>query len=806
MSEPKEIEQAWLKEPAQGYDLADPALFINRELSLLAFQQRVFDEAKDPRNPLLERVKFLSIVDSNLEEFFMVRVSGLRMQKQSGVTETSIDGLTPARQLAEIRKVVSRLMFESRQYFNDVLVPELNKSGIRIFNYKEMTPNQRESADKYFCEFIFPVLTPLAIDPSHPFPHISNLSYNLAVMLEDGKGSPRFARLKIPSSLPTLVPLKKSSGGVKKDGTPPHTHSFVWISQLVTANLSQLFPGMKIKESYPFHVVRNSDLQIQELEAQDLLDSIEESVRRRRFGEVVRLVVTDKMPRTIRDLLEENFNVQPNDVYILPKPLSLSPLMMLTRVDRYDLKDKPIVPAIPPALRVPSNEDGPSIFTAIRQGNILMHHPYESFTPVVDFLRAAARDPDVLAIKQTLYRVGKNSPVVEALMEAAREYQKQVAVLVELKARFDEESNIEWTRMLEQEGVHVAYGLLGLKTHSKITMVVRKEGDRIQRYMHLGTGNYNHVTAQIYEDFGMFTVDEAIGSDMTDLFNYLTGYSYKADYQKLLVAPINLRSRLEELIINEINIQKQGGAGYIILKINSIVDKNMIILLYQASQAGVKVDLIVRGVCSVRPGIKGLSGNIRVISVVGRFLEHSRIYYFSNGGSEKIYMGSADIMPRNLNERVEVLFPIEDAALIRHVKDDILDQYLKDNRKARWMEPDGSYVRHSTPDQPAPSTTGISPAGAATDSRFTSDWRIASSASRFQYSGLKMSPYAARRPLPVEPASMRVPSPQTTLTLRRTSGRTSAARQPPARMISMTCQDAASEMETCLALGSLART
>ena len=700
MSESKGNEAAWLGKPEKGYDLSDPHLYINRELSLLAFQQRVLDEAKDARNPLLERVKFLSIVDSNLEEFFMVRVSGLRMQKQSGVTEVSMDGLTPARQLAEIRKVVSHLMLESRQYFNNVLLPELDKSGIRILNYKDLSAKQQETADRYFCEFIFPVLTPLAVDPSHPFPHISNLSYNLGVTMDDDKGNRRFARVKVPSSLPILIPLKKSSGGVKKDGTPPYSHYFMWISQLITANLAQLFPGMQIKESYPFHVVRNSDLQIQELEAQDLLDSIEESVRRRRFGEVVRLIVTDKMPRAIRDILEENFNVQANDVYILPNPLSLSPLMQLNKLDRYDLKDKPFIPAVPPELRTQPNEDGPTIFNAIRHGNILMHHPYQSFTPVVDFLRAAARDPDVLAIKMTLYRVGKNSPVVEALMEAAREYQKQVAVLVELKARFDEESNIEWTRMLEQEGVHVAYGLLGLKTHSKITMVVRKEGERIMRYMHLGTGNYNHVTAQIYEDFGLFTTDEAIGSDMTDLFNYLTGYSNKTNYQKLLVAPINLRSSLERLILNEINTQKEGGTGYIILKVNAIVDKSIISLLYQASQAGVKVDLIVRGVCSLRPGIADLSENIRVISVVGRFLEHSRIYYFRNNDSETVYMGSADIMPRNLNERVEVLFPIEDAALIRHIKDDILDPYLKDNRKARWMEPDGSYVRHSTPDQP----------------------------------------------------------------------------------------------------------
>ncbi|MCE1253278.1 MAG: polyphosphate kinase 1 [Anaerolineae bacterium] len=700
MSETNHAEAYWSEIPEGGFDISDPRLYLNRELSLLAFQKRVLEEAQDERNPLLERVKFLAIVDSNLEEFFMVRVSGLRLQKASGVTNVSIDGLTPARQLAEIRKEVSSLMLESRRYFNQVLLPELDKNGIRIFKYKDLNAKQKENADAYFCDNIFPVLTPLAVDTSHPFPHISNLSYNLAVVLQDDAGNRRFARLKVPSSLPSLIPLKKSSGLTRKDGTVPHTHYFVWLSQVVMANLGRLFQGMEIIETYPFHVVRNADLQIQELEAQDLLDTIEESVRRRRFGEVVRLVVTEKMPRAIRDILVDNFEVQPNDVYILPTPLVINSLMQLTRIERFDLRDKPFVPAKPTALRVPPDEETPNIFNAIRQGNILMHHPYESFTPVVDFLRAAAKDPNVLAIKQTLYRVGKNSPVVEVLLEAAREYKKQVAVLVELKARFDEESNIEWTKMLEQEGVHVTYGLLGLKTHSKIAMVVRREGDHIQRYVHLGTGNYNHITAQLYEDFGLFTIDEAIGSDTTDLFNYLTGYSNKRDYQKLLVAPINLRSRLEELIRNEISIQRQGGQGHIILKVNAIVDKSMISLLYEAAMAGVKIDLIIRGVCSLRPGIAGLSENIRVISVVGRFLEHSRIYYFHNNGQEKMYMGSADIMPRNLNERVEVLFPIEDKAMIRHVRDDILSVYMQDNQKARLMMPDGTYVHLQAGDSP----------------------------------------------------------------------------------------------------------
>ncbi len=677
-------------EPPAPSNLLDPTLYINRELSQLEFNRRVFEEARDPRNPLLERIKFLAILDSNLEEFFMVRVSGVRMQKHAGVTDLSIDGRTPAQQLAEIRKVAMRLMQESRIYFHSSLIPELERNGVRILNYGALTERQRENANRYFEENIYPVLTPLAFDPGHPFPHISNLSLNLAVIIQDTDGSRRFARVKVPDSLPTLVPLKRSSGGVRKNGVAPYSHHFVWLEQVIVANLGRLFPGMEVIEAYPFHVTRNGDMQIQELEALDLLDMMETSVRRRRFGQVLRLVITSKMPRPIRNILQENLRVEDNDVYVLEMPLVLSSLMQLTRIERYDLKDRPFVPATPAALR-DMEEDPGSIFAAIRDNHILLHHPYDSFNPVVDFLRAAARDPEVLAIKQTLYRVGKKSPVVQALLEAAREYDKQVAVLVELKARFDEESNIGWSKMLEQEGVHVTYGLLGLKTHSKMALVVRREGDRIRRYVHLGTGNYNHQTAQSYEDFSLFTDDEVICSDVTDLFNYLTGYSKKDDYQKLLVAPINLRARMEELIRNEIAIQKKGGKGYIIMKANSIADKPMIALLYEAAQAGVKIDLIVRGICCMRPGIKRLSENIRVFSVVGRFLEHSRIYYFANNGDERMYMGSADVMPRNLNERVEVLFPIEDQRMIRHVRDDILATYLLDNIKARMMFADGSY-------------------------------------------------------------------------------------------------------------------
>ncbi|MBI4928210.1 MAG: polyphosphate kinase 1 [Anaerolineae bacterium] len=682
-------------------DLDSPSLYLNRELSLLEFQWRVLDEAQDETNPLLERIKFLAIVGSNLEEFFMVRVGGLRMQRDAGVTELSPDGLTPARQLAEIRKVALQLMEKSENVWYHLLQPKLREEGIFVLDYSELSPKQRENVNGYFDEVIYPVLTPLGFDPGHPFPHISNLSLNLAVILRGKDGVKRFARVKVPPSLPQLVPIKRSSGGSRRDGTVPRRHYFVLLSQVIMANLAALFPGMEILEAHRFHVTRNSDMDIQELEAPDLLDEIEESVRKRRFGAVTRLMIHRAMTPEVKKLLVENLKVDPNDIYALDGPLSLSSLMELTRIDRYDLKDKPFLAAVPGALRAVEPGDEPDIFQSIRRGNILLHHPYDSFNPVVEFMRAAARDPNVLAIKQTLYRVGKNSPVVNALLEAAREYGKQVAVLVELKARFDEESNINWARALEQEGVHVTYGLLGLKTHSKIALVVRKEGDHIRRYVHLATGNYNHVTANLYEDIGMFTCDEEIGADASDLFNYLTGYSYRDSYRKLLVAPVNLRQRFEQLIRQEIEHQRSGNGGYLLFKMNALVDKPMIRLLYEASQAGVKVDLIVRGICCLRPGIPGLSDNIRVISVVGRFLEHSRIYYFQNAGKEIVLMGSADLMPRNLNQRVEVLFPVEDPGIIRNVRKDILQPYLENPNKARQMNPDGSYRRLTPPEQDA---------------------------------------------------------------------------------------------------------
>jgi polyphosphate kinase len=673
-------------------DIQDPANYINRELALLEFQRRVLEEAQDDSNPLLERVKFLAIVGSNLDEFYMVRVAGIRKQIDAGVIDTPPDGLNPAEQLVEIRKSAWKIMTEARECLKYDLLPALDKNGIHVMDYRTLNKRQKNVVDEYFKEVIFPVLTPLALDPGHPFPHISNLSLNLAVLLEDEIGRQHFARIKVPGTLPRLLPIKRSSGSVRQDGTVPYHHYFVWLEQVMATNLDKLFPGMKILEAHPFRVTRDADTVIQELEASDLLETTEESVRKRRFGSVVRVSINDTMPVHIRNILTENLQFDPKDVYTMEGPLGLSGLMALHAIDRRDLKDPPFKAVIPVRLK-DYQQDG-NLFNIMRREDILIHHPYDSFNPVVDFLRLAARDPDVLAIKQTLYRVGRNSPVVDALLEA-RENGKQVAVLVELKARFDEESNINWARKLEREGVHVIYGLLGLKTHSKIALVVRKEGEHIRRYMHLATGNYNAITAQLYEDIGMFTCDEDIGADATDLFNYLTGYSTKQDYRKLLVAPVNLRSGMAALIQREIEHHRKGRPAHLIFKMNALVDPLIIQSLYQASQAGLKIDLIVRGICCLRPGVPGLSENIRVISVVGRFLEHSRVYYFHNGGHEQIYLGSADLMPRNINRRVEVLFPVREMRLIRYLRDDVLETYLNDNIKARLMNSDGTYKRMS---------------------------------------------------------------------------------------------------------------
>jgi polyphosphate kinase len=666
------------REPAAvAVELGDPALYIDRELSLLDFFRRVLEEARDPANPLLERIRFLSILSSNMAEFFMVRVSGLKQQVEAGVTERSPSGLTPSAQLQAVRKAAQDLMVLSRTVLRELL-PLLEKEGIRILSYDELSDAQKTPLDHYFQEVVFPVLTPLAVDPGRPFPHISNMSLNLALVIRDPGGQERFARMKLPGTLPRLLPVSPGGG---ESGS-----CFVWLDQVVSRNLGSLFPGLTVIQSFPFRVTRDAEVSIQELEAEDLLETIERGVRQRRFGKVVRVTVDPEMPEGIRDILMENLEVEPRDIYTLDPPLGMSDVAQLHDLERPDLKYAPFVPAVQAALEDPDT----SIFAAIRREDILLHHPYDSFTPVVDFLSIAASDPAVLAIKQTLYRVGRNSPVVEALLEAARNG-KQVAVLVELKARFDEESNIEWARALESEGVHVVYGLLGLKTHSKIALVVRQEGERIRRYVHLSTGNYNALTAQQYTDLGLFTCDDAIGADASDVFNYLTGYSNKSEYRRFLVAPINLRSGLERLIRREVEHKRSGGQAHLIFKINALVDKPMIQILYEASQAGVRIDLIVRGMCCLRPGIPGVSENIKVTSIVGRFLEHSRIFWFRNGGQEEIYLGSADLMMRNLDRRVEILFPVSNPRLIRYLRDDVLATYLKDNIKARVMSADGTY-------------------------------------------------------------------------------------------------------------------
>jgi polyphosphate kinase len=666
--------------------LKEPELYLNRELSWIEFNRRVLEEAKDPRHPLLERVKFLAIFSSNLDEFFMIRVSGLKDQVTAGVTNTPPDGMTPAEQLMAIRERVLPLMQEQRHYFYTEIIPALAAAGIHLLRYEQLTAQERDRLRAYFQAEIMPVLTPLAFDPGRPFPHISNLSLNLAVIVRSPQGTEHFARIKVPNTLPRLIPLEEG-------------RRFVWLEEVIAGNLSFLFPGYEVVEAYTFQVIRDADIEIQEDEAPDLLETIEQGLRQRHFGPVVRLAVDAAMPERLVALLRENLEVGPEDIYPLQPPLGMSSLMSLTSLNRPDLKDPPFVPAVPPQLR--GLERAQDIFAAIRQQDILLHHPYDSFAPVLDFVRAAAIDPQVLAIKQTLYRVGQNAPIVQALLEAQRNG-KQVAVLVELKARFDEESNIGWARALETEGVHVVYGLVGLKTHSKITLVVRREEGGLRRYLHLATGNYNAVTAGIYTDLGLFTCDPDLGADATELFNTLTGYSTQTYYRSLLVAPVAMRERILAMIEREADHARAGRPARLIFKMNSLVDERLIRALYRASQAGVKIDLIVRGICCLRPGLPGISDNIQVISIVGRFLEHSRIYYFENAGNPEVYVGSADLMPRNLDRRVETLFPINDPHIRSYIRNTILEVELHNNVRARVLQPDGTYVRRQPrPGEPA---------------------------------------------------------------------------------------------------------
>lgn len=676
---------------ALAIDWDNPSLYFNRELSFLLLNLRVLEEALDERHPLLERVKFLSIYSTNLDEFFMIRVSGLYKQLQAGVVETPPDGMTPAAQLDAIRRQVLPPLTTQMNCWQTDLVPKLDAEGIHVLGYADLKGKQRKLLRRYFEKEIFPALTPLAFDPGHPFPHISNLSMNLAVVVRDPVHGELFARLKIPSLFPRLLRIPTEEKADKYDPLGLKSvldNNFVWIEEVVIANLDLLFTGVEIVAAYPFRVTRDADLEIEEDEAADLLETIEESVERRQFGSVVRLEVDKRMPKNIRDILFKNLEIPPYLVYTADGPIGLADTMELTAVDRPDLKDTPFVPSIPPAL---AGED--SIFTAIqRSRHILLYHPYDSFAPVVDFLQAAARDPQVLAIKQTLYRVGANAPVVDALLKA-REYGKQVAVLVELKARFDEENNITWARALERAGVHVIYGLVGLKTHAKLCMVVRREPDGMKFYVHLGTGNYNAVTARSYTDLGYFTTDPEIAADVADLFNTLTGYSRPNGYRKLLVAPGAMRQRILKRIEREVEVHEKKGNGYLAFKMNQLVDKACIVALYKASQAGVKIDLQVRGICCLRPGVPGISDNIRVTSIVGRFLEHPRIYYFYNDGDEEILLGSADLMPRNLDRRVETLFPVEDPQIRAALRDHILQVHLRDNVQARVLMPEGDYKR-----------------------------------------------------------------------------------------------------------------
>ena len=655
-----------------------PELYLNPHLSLLAFQRRVLEEARDPSTPLLERIKFLSILASNIDEFFMVRVAGLWQQIENRSLETHIDGRSPGEQLELIRQDVTALTAEMYRVWREELVPELRSARINILENHELNPQQQTFLDDYFRREVYPVLTPLAVDQGRPFPHISNLSLNVGAVVSNGDGVEHFARVKVPGTLPQLLLLPSDAGEL----------NYVWLEQAIIANLRMLFPDMEIIKADVFHVTRDAELAIQELETEDLLESVQEAVWRRRFRDAVRLQIDAEMPQRLIDILTSNLELDQNDVYRVHGPVDLSRLRALLAIDRPGLKDKPFIATVPRGFGGPRSE----IFAAISEGDVLMHQPFESFQPVVDFLRAAAKDPDVLAIKMTLYRVGRNSPIVEALLEAI-ENEKQVAVLVELKARFDEESNIEWAQKLEREGVHVVYGLPNVKVHCKMAMVVRREGTSIRRYLHLGTGNYNPVTARVYTDLGLFTCNDEIGADVSDLFNHLTGYSAKKAYRKLLVAPHTIRSGLERLIRREMERQQEHGDGYLIFKMNAIEDPGMIRLLYEASQAGVKMDLIIRGVCSLRPGVPGVSETITVRSIIGRFLEHSRIFYFANGGDEQVYVGSADLMPRNLNRRVEVLFPVEAPRLIRRIRDRILQKYLEDEACARVMRSDGTFER-----------------------------------------------------------------------------------------------------------------
>jgi polyphosphate kinase len=675
---------------SSSVDTADPSLFINRELSWLAFNRHVLEEAMDDRHALLERVKFHAIFSNNLDEFFMIRVAGLQRQLANGVLEAPPDGLSPGRQLDAIRSALIPSLAQQALSWKENLVPQLALSGIHIHTHDSLTSEQKAAIRHLFIDQIFPILTPLAFDSSHPFPFISNLSLNLAIIIRDEHGKEYFARVKVPTGLfPRLVRIPDNGLTAYADDSAVHV---VFLEEVLAANLDLLFPGLVVVVAYPFRITRDADLEIEEDEASDLLTAVEEIMEQRRTGNPVRIEVERSMPNRICHMLESKLGISSPMIYRLDQPVGMADMMQLLMLKRQDLKDTPFAPSVPPDI-----VDGKNIFAAVQKNDILLYHPYDSFSPVVNFIRQAAHDPDVLAIKITLYRVGSNSPIVDALMEA-RENGKAVAAIIELKARFDEENNIGWARRLERAGVHVVYGIVGLKVHAKLCMVIRREKDGYRRYLHLGTGNYNATSSRVYTDFGLFTCNKDLGLDVADLFNFLTGYARIEKYRSLFVAPVTLRRAVIDGIKREIVRHQTHKDGYIAFKMNALVDRECITELYRASQAGVKIELQVRGICCLRPGIPGVSENIRVTTIVGRFLEHARFYYFHNGGNNEVLLGSADLMPRNLDRRVEILFPIRDPKILSAITTTILPRHLNDNEKLRVMKSDGTY-EHITRDQ-----------------------------------------------------------------------------------------------------------
>jgi polyphosphate kinase len=673
----------------------EPAHYLNREMSWLAFNERVLEEAADPAWPLLERLKFFAIFHANLDEFFMIRVSGLHGQLVQPDVERSPDGLTPREQLTRIAETARRQLRTGSELLGKQLVPELAAVGVRIRPWDSLEPQMQERARAYFRAAVFPVLTPLAVDPGHPFPFISNLSLSLAVEAEDPEAElRRFARVKVPEILPRFIPLDS----FREPGGPdaPSTSEFLPLEDLIAANLDALFPGMRILGVYPFRITRDMDIEIMEEEAHDLLVTIDREIRRRKFGNVVRLEVDPATPDRIRAFLLSKLEIDQEDLYETPAPLGASALFALAGLPRPELHDPPFVPAIP---REFLEAEDP--FAAIREGDVMLHHPYDAFAPVLTFLRKAAEDPAVLAIKMTLYRTGSNSEIVKSLIAAA-ENGKQVAVAIELKARFDEQNNIEWARALERAGVHVFYGSAGLKIHAKVTLVVRREEGGIRRYVHLATGNYNASTSRIYTDIGLFSCDPDLGEDVTEVFNSLSGFAKVSSYRKLAVAPATLAERVLEKIETQTERARAGKPARIFAKMNALVDAPVIQALYRASQAGVEIALDVRGICCLRPGVPGLSDNIRVFSVVGRFLEHSRVFVFGPPGEEEFWLSSADWMPRNLYRRVELLFPLTREAHRERIRNEVVEPALKDNSRARDLDAAGVYHRrHPGPGEPA---------------------------------------------------------------------------------------------------------